>query len=310
MRAQLDHLLDGGKLAGVSIQAIPFGSGAHAAMGAAFTILLLLEPPGGEVAGLRSADYVDRDQAVRAYSGAFDGLSSIAVDEFCCGISREPAGEEPGSRGRRRRMPLRMRRPRRTWACSLVVIAFVLAACGRTPVTSLDAVRGAMLRPGDVAATWTVEPQDDAAVASYPTLCGSPNVDRRFPDVRRANVVLAPTAPDSAAPGAGEFVWLYADEKIAQQAFAAVEDGYTCRTGTYSGESFAVDPLDDPVSGFEADDVRGWRVVVGRTNTVYLVRTRNLVALLSFSAGSDAVLATLPDRNGLARLAVSRLHDL
>lgn len=84
MRAQLGYLLDVMKLARVSIQAIPFAAGAHAAMGAAFTILRLPKPPGGEVAvieGLWSADYVDRDQQVRAYTEVFDGLARIALDD-------------------------------------------------------------------------------------------------------------------------------------------------------------------------------------------------------------------------------------
>lgn len=84
MRAQLAYLLDVMKLPRVSIQALPFGSGAHAAMGTAFTIFRLPEPPGGEVAvieGLWSADYVDRDEQVRAYTEVFDGLARIALDE-------------------------------------------------------------------------------------------------------------------------------------------------------------------------------------------------------------------------------------
>jgi Domain of unknown function (DUF5753) len=71
MHAQLGYLLDVMKLPRVSIQAIPFDSGAHAAVGTAFTIFRLPEPPGGEVTvleGLWSADYVDKDDQVRAYT--------------------------------------------------------------------------------------------------------------------------------------------------------------------------------------------------------------------------------------------------
>lgn len=84
MHEQLGYLLDVIKLPRVSIQAVPFGVGAHAAMGTAFTIFRLPEPPGGEVTvleGLWSADYVDRDQQVKAYTEVFDGLSRIALDE-------------------------------------------------------------------------------------------------------------------------------------------------------------------------------------------------------------------------------------
>jgi transcriptional regulator with XRE-family HTH domain len=84
MHEQLGYLLDVMKLPRVSIQAIPFEAGAHAAMGTAFTIFRLPEPPGGEVTvleGLWSADYVDRDQQVKAYTEVFDGLSRIALDE-------------------------------------------------------------------------------------------------------------------------------------------------------------------------------------------------------------------------------------
>lgn len=83
MHAQLAYLLEVIKLPRVSIQAIPFESGSHAAMGTPFTIFRLPEPPGGEVTvleGLWSADYVDRDQQVRAYAEVFDGLSRIALD--------------------------------------------------------------------------------------------------------------------------------------------------------------------------------------------------------------------------------------
>jgi hypothetical protein len=223
-------------------------------------------------------------------------------------------------------MAARMCNSGRTKACLLLVIAFVIPACGRTPVSSSSAppsasdgpvvsappaeVRAALLKPGDVDATWTTKPQDDSEIASYPTLCGTPNVDQRYPDAQRSNAVLVPAVDDPEAPVVGEFVWVYDDQEVAQHAFAAVADGYTCRKGTFSGGSFAVDPLDDVGPGFEADEVRGWRVDSRRTNTVYLWRVRNLVALLSFSSESEDAWAKLSDRQGLARLAVSRLHTL
>lgn len=84
MREQLGHLLELAKLPRVSLQALPFTAGAHPAMGTAFTILQLPEPPGGQVAvleGLWSADYVDKDQQVSAYTEVFDGLCRSALDE-------------------------------------------------------------------------------------------------------------------------------------------------------------------------------------------------------------------------------------
>ena len=184
------------------------------------------------------------------------------------------------------------------------------ASDGSVASASPDEVRAALLKPGDVAATWTAKPQDDSEIASYPTLCGTPNVDRTYPDVQRSNAVLVPSAADPDVPVVSEFVWVYHDQEVAQHAFAAVEDGFDCPQGTDSGESFVNDPLDDVGPGFEADEVRGWRVHLHRTNTVYLAQVRNLVGTVLLLLESENAWAKLPDRQELARLAVSRLHTL
>jgi len=86
MREQLQHLLDMTTLPRVSVQVLPFGAGAHAAMGTAFTIVGLPDPPGGEVVvveGLWSADYVDKQDQIRHYADVFDVLCRAALDEQC-----------------------------------------------------------------------------------------------------------------------------------------------------------------------------------------------------------------------------------
>jgi transcriptional regulator with XRE-family HTH domain len=83
MAEQLDRLLELSKLRTVSVQVLPFAVGAHAAMGTAFTIFRLPEPPNGGVValeGLWSAEYVDREPQVAAYSVVFDQLCASARD--------------------------------------------------------------------------------------------------------------------------------------------------------------------------------------------------------------------------------------
>ncbi|GAA1277226.1 helix-turn-helix transcriptional regulator [Pseudonocardia aurantiaca] len=84
MREQLERLLEVARLPTVSLQLMPFAAGSHAAMGTAFTVFRLPDPPGGAVVvleGLWSAEYVDRSQQVGAYSVVFDRLCASALDE-------------------------------------------------------------------------------------------------------------------------------------------------------------------------------------------------------------------------------------
>jgi hypothetical protein len=83
MRAQLDRLLELARLPSVSVRIVPYGVGAHPAMGTSFRIVRLPEPPGTEVAVLEdlwSADYLERDAQVSAYVQVFDRLCGVALD--------------------------------------------------------------------------------------------------------------------------------------------------------------------------------------------------------------------------------------
>ncbi|WP_219414048.1 helix-turn-helix domain-containing protein [Pseudonocardia nigra] len=84
MIEQLERLLELAQLPTVSLQVLPFTAGAHAAMGSSFTILRLAEPPDAQVVYLEdlwSADYLDRDPQVTAYTQVFDRLCASACDE-------------------------------------------------------------------------------------------------------------------------------------------------------------------------------------------------------------------------------------
>jgi transcriptional regulator with XRE-family HTH domain len=96
MRGQLDRLLTLGKLSNVSIRIVPTEAGAHAAMGAPFS-LLRLEEPGGQVVYLESlwsAEYLDRDAQVQMYRDAFDRLNDAALDrKSTVGVIKKWQGE-------------------------------------------------------------------------------------------------------------------------------------------------------------------------------------------------------------------------
>ncbi|MGH3588001.1 MAG: DUF5753 domain-containing protein, partial [Pseudonocardia sp.] len=82
MRGQLDRLLKLATLPNVSIQVLPYGAGVHAAMGAPFSVLRLVEP-GGQVVyleNLSTTDVLDRADEVTTYEHAFDRLTHAALD--------------------------------------------------------------------------------------------------------------------------------------------------------------------------------------------------------------------------------------
>lgn len=84
MRGQLQRLLQLGELPNVTLRVLPFRAGEHAAMGSAFTILRLPDPTEAEVVYLEdlwSADYVDGERQVAAYTGAFSRLVEVSLDE-------------------------------------------------------------------------------------------------------------------------------------------------------------------------------------------------------------------------------------
>jgi hypothetical protein len=84
MRSQLQRLLELAALPNVTVRVLPFRAGEHAAMGSSFTILRLPDPVDSQVVYLEdlwSADYVDRQPQVDAYTEVFDRLVRAALGE-------------------------------------------------------------------------------------------------------------------------------------------------------------------------------------------------------------------------------------
>jgi transcriptional regulator with XRE-family HTH domain len=82
MRLQLDHLLDLSRLPNVAIQVIPFGAGAHPAMGRPFVILAFPERADPDVVyleDLTSALYVEDVDEVDRYNIFFNHLRATAL---------------------------------------------------------------------------------------------------------------------------------------------------------------------------------------------------------------------------------------
>jgi transcriptional regulator with XRE-family HTH domain len=82
MRRQLAHLLAAGGLPGVTLQVLPFDSGAHAGHDGPFSILEFHDRSDTEVAYVESAAgplYLEKDRDVRARSEVFDRLRAAAL---------------------------------------------------------------------------------------------------------------------------------------------------------------------------------------------------------------------------------------
>ena len=82
MRQQLEHLVAEGDRQGITIQVLPFASGAHAGHGGPFSILEFPERNDAEVAYVESGAgniYLEKDKEVRARAGAFDRLRAAAL---------------------------------------------------------------------------------------------------------------------------------------------------------------------------------------------------------------------------------------
>ncbi|OLT16556.1 hypothetical protein BJF78_14035 [Pseudonocardia sp. CNS-139] len=85
MRGQLQRLQDLADLPNISVQVLPYGVGAHPAMGTSFRVLRLPEPDERHsqvvyLEDLWSADYVENAAQVAAYVQVFDKLRSVALD--------------------------------------------------------------------------------------------------------------------------------------------------------------------------------------------------------------------------------------
>ncbi len=81
MQSQLDHLVEATKIYNVTIQVIPFSTGAHPAMESTFTILDFREtvPSVVYVEGLLGFIYVERPSDIERYESVFDDLCHIAL---------------------------------------------------------------------------------------------------------------------------------------------------------------------------------------------------------------------------------------
>jgi transcriptional regulator with XRE-family HTH domain len=77
MRTQVEHLIEMAALPNVTLQAVPFHAGSHAAAGGPFTILRFSEPDLPDIVYLEqltSALYLDKDQDVEHYLVVMDRL--------------------------------------------------------------------------------------------------------------------------------------------------------------------------------------------------------------------------------------------
>ena len=82
MRAQLEHLLELGAAPNITLQVLPFRSGAHAAAGGSFTILRFAEPDLPDVVYLEqltSAVYLDKRSDIENYLTIMEQVSVQAV---------------------------------------------------------------------------------------------------------------------------------------------------------------------------------------------------------------------------------------
>lgn len=83
MGRQLEYLVELADDPNITIQVLPFGAGAHAAMGSSFVHLRLADPPDAEMIYLEdmaSADYLDRPHQIASYYTAFGMLAAAALD--------------------------------------------------------------------------------------------------------------------------------------------------------------------------------------------------------------------------------------
>jgi transcriptional regulator with XRE-family HTH domain len=82
MRAQLEHMIEAASWPGVTLQVLPFGSGAHAGLSGPFSILEFPERTDPEVAYVESVAgvlYLEKQKEVRACIEAFDRLRAQAL---------------------------------------------------------------------------------------------------------------------------------------------------------------------------------------------------------------------------------------
>ena len=103
MRQQLEHLVAAGDHQGITIQVLPFISGAHAGHGGPFSILEFPERSDAEVAYVESGAgniYLEKDREVRARAEAFDRLRAAALSPAESGDLISQAARPHLSKGR------------------------------------------------------------------------------------------------------------------------------------------------------------------------------------------------------------------
>src|SRR5215469_2605925 len=82
MRDQLARLLEASAMPGMTLQVLPFASGAHAGLGGPFTILEFPDRIDSQVAHVESVGgfiYMEKEREVRACADAFDRLRAAAL---------------------------------------------------------------------------------------------------------------------------------------------------------------------------------------------------------------------------------------
>ena len=83
MHEQLQRLIDASALPNVTIQVLPFVSGAHAGMDGEFTVLRYREPADPDVVYLENTGsdlYIERSDVTRRYNTTFEHLMADALD--------------------------------------------------------------------------------------------------------------------------------------------------------------------------------------------------------------------------------------
>jgi transcriptional regulator with XRE-family HTH domain len=97
MRRQLDHLLRAGKQPNITLQVLPFSSGAHVGLRGPFSILEFPDTSDSEVVYVESAGgiiYLEKDKDVRQCSDAFDRLRAAALSPVASAQLIEQAARE------------------------------------------------------------------------------------------------------------------------------------------------------------------------------------------------------------------------
>jgi hypothetical protein len=82
MHEQLQRLIDASELPNVTVQVLPFASGAHAGMDGEFTILRYPEPTDPDVVYLENSGsdlYIERSDVTRRYNHTFERLQGEAL---------------------------------------------------------------------------------------------------------------------------------------------------------------------------------------------------------------------------------------